>query len=174
MSTLDANISKSAIQLIEAYLHSLNAEDSAALPKIFQKVGKWIAVHDQSILSIFYLDPSDQNKIVEFQKKGWNPFPAFFVPTGQDGPVAFRMGGTNGFFNSNRVSNMYAFKVQPGASFTVSGHFQEVTAPSGEKIQYKISLAFVLGLNENEQWESIEKRLKSLLENTMQNWKRVR
>lgn len=175
MSTPDTNIQKKAIELIESFFVSLSPEDRAVLPSILRRgEGKWAVLQDQSILAIFYLDEVEQKRISEFQKKGWNPFPAFFAPKDKEGPVAFDMGGTDGFFSSNRISNMYSFKIRPGTSFTVSEHFQDVVAPSGEKIQYKIDLAFLLSLSKNEQWNNIEKRLKDLLESSMRTWREVK
>ncbi len=168
------NIAANAITLVDKFFTKIKNQADIALPPVLKSPGRWIASYDNSTLGIFYLDNEALKRVTKYQNKGWPPFPGFLIsddkrPSGS--PVAVAISGSCNFFSSNRTSNIIAFCVKPGASFTVVDHFQEIRDVSGQEFKYKVDLAFVIGISNEESWESVEKRLKELLEHSLNVWR---
>ncbi len=166
-----------AVQLVGRFFRDITVEEKELVQSVLKSDGIWMASTDESILGVFYLNESEQQRVKEYQVKGWPPFPGFMVvegkkPTGA--PVAMKMGGTCNFLSSNHTSNLIAFEVSPGASFTVTDHFHEIRDASGKEFKFHVALAFVLGVSEGEQWPDVERRLSELLNYSMGVWRKFR
>lgn len=165
---------KKAIQVVNGFFGKLKAEDKALLPNVFSSPSTWMAIWDDIVLAIFLLNKAAQERVSEYQRNGWSPFPGFIVsenskPAGA--PVAIAASGSCNYFASNRTTNMIAFCVKPGASFTVVDHFHEVKDSStGQIFEYHVDLTFVLGIHQEEQWADVERRLSELLAHTLSVW----
>ena len=121
-------------------------------------------------------DNKELKRVTEYQNNGWPPFPGFLISDEkrpQRSPVAVAISGSCNFFSSNRTSNMFAFCVKPGASFTVIDHFQEIKDVSGQEFKYKVDLAFIIGIAHEESWESIQKRLLELFKHSLNVWRDI-
>lgn len=167
------NIATNAISFVDNFFAEIKHQDEITLPSVLKSPGRWIASYDNSTLGVFYLDSNELKRITEYQKKGWPPFPGFLISDKNrpsDLQVAVAISGSRNFFSSNRTSNVFAFCVKPGASFTVVDHFQEIKDVSGQEVKYKVDLAFIIGIAHEESWESIEKRLLELLEHSLNVW----
>jgi hypothetical protein len=70
------------------------------------------------------------------------------------------------------VSNIYSFKVSPEASLIALNHTQELHDISGKEIKFTVDIAFVLGLRENETWDSIAVRILQLYDYFVLVWLR--
>jgi hypothetical protein len=170
------NIALNAIKLVDKFFSEIKAQADIALPPVLKNPGKWIASYDNSTLGVFYLDNKALQRVAEYKNKGWPPFPGFLIsddkrPSGS--PVAVAISGSCNFFSSNRTSNMFAFSVKPGASFTVVDHFQEIRDVSGQEFKYAVDLAFVIGIIQEESWDDVEKRLHQLLEHSLKVWRNI-
>jgi hypothetical protein len=166
-------IAKNAVEFVEKFFRDIDPINKSSLPPILKNPGKWMAIWDSIALGIFFLNQNALKRVIEYQDKGWNPFPGFLRGTDQetvDFPVAIRVGGTCNFFSSNRTSNIFAFVVEPGASFTIVYHFHEIKDASGKEFKYNVDLAFILGIFQGEQWTSVELRLSELLKHTISVW----
>lgn len=169
-------IASDAIKLVEDFFARLSNEEKAALPPVLKTIGKWMATYDNSTLGIFFLNNPSLKRVVEYQNKGWHPFPGFLISEDQkpaNSPVAIAISGSCNFFSSNRTSNMFAFCVRSGASFTVVDHFQEIRDSSGQEFRYQVDLAFVLGILPGEDWPSVESRLTELLNHSLNIWRKI-
>ena len=170
------NIATNAIALANKFFAEIKHQDEITLPSVLNSPGRWVASYDKSTLGVFYLDQDELKRVTKYQNNGWPPFPGFFIseknrPSGST--VAVSIGGTCNIFSSNRTSNMFAFCVKPGASFTVIDHFQEIKDVSGQEFKYKVDLAFIIGIAQEESWESIEKRLLELFEHSLNVWRNI-
>jgi len=166
---LGKNKANKAIQFVESFFKKLDDQEKDILPSIFKSKYDWMATFDDTTLGIFLLTIDARKRIKEYMRKDWHPFPGFFISADKkpgDAPVAIAISGSCNFFSSNHVVHMYAFSVKPGASFTVVDHFMEI----GPNVTYKVDLAFVLGIDQNEDWLSIESRLLELLKYSMRVW----
>ena len=170
------NIASNAIELVDKFFAEIKHQAEIPLPPVLKSSGRWIASYDNSTLGIFYLNNNALQRVTEYQNKGWPPFPGFLIsdknrPSGSQ--VAVAISGSCNFFSSNRTSNVFAFCVKPGASFTVVDHFQEIKDVSGQEVKYKVDLAFIIGIAHEESRESIEKRLLELLEHSLNVWRDI-
>ena len=59
---------------------------------------------------------------------------------------------------------MYSFSVSPGSSFIILDHIQEGKDREQNEIKYEVDFALVLGVYENESWDSIADRLLRLFD----------
>lgn len=170
-------IAKQAIQLVEEFFNSRGKDEKKNLPEILRNPGRWTANFTGFVLGIFFLSKRELQRVVSNQNKGVPPFPGFLIsedlkPLGE--ATAILMGGSLNYFASNRTVNLWAFTVKPGASFTVVDHFHEVKDLStGQEFQFRVDLAFVLGLHQKEQWSDVKPRLSELLSYTMKAWKKI-
>lgn len=170
-------IAEHAVQLVGRFFRDLTMTERELVPSVLKREGRWIVSGDESTLGMFYLDESEQQRVKQYQDKGWPLFPGFMVsegkkPAGAD--VAIEMSGSCNFFSSNHTSNLIAFEVSPGSSFTVEDHFHEIRDASGQEFKFHVALAFVLGVSEGEQWPDVERRLSELLKYSMGVWSKLR
>ena len=166
-----------AVQLVERFFRDLTATETELVPSVLKSDGTWTASFDESILGLFYLNESERLTIKQNQKRGWPPFPGFMVGEGKKpagAAVAMKMVGSCNFLSSNHTSNLIAFEVSPGSSFTVAEHFHEIRDASGEEFRFHVALAFVLGVSEGEDWPDVERRLSELLNYSMSVWRKLR
>ncbi len=176
MSEKMKGIASNAINFAEELFSRLRIKEPTSLPPILKSPGTWMAVYDKTALGIFFLNKSSMQRVIEYQKKGWQPFPGFLIGEDQkpaDSPVAIKVSGSCNLFSSNRTSNMFAFCVSPGASFTVVDHFQEIRDSSGQEFRYHVDLAFVLGIRQEEDWLSVQSRLSELLNHAIRVWQKT-
>ncbi len=165
---------KHAISLVDDFFSNLAESDKRIVAPVILSQGIWIAKYDESLLGIFRLDTPQQERVRQFDVDGWPPFPGLMVAKDQRprGPqVAIAISGKCGYFSSNHTSNLVAFEVSPGASFTIEAHYHEINDVSGHHFEYPVALAFVLGLLQSETWPQIERRLRELLDHTMGVWR---
>ena len=176
MSEEMKRIASDAITLVAVFFSRLRVEKPTSLPPILKSPGTWMAAYDKTALGIFFLNESSMQRVIEYQKKGWQGFPGFLIGEDQkpaDSPVAIKVSGSCNLFSSNRTSNIVAFCVSPGASFTVVDHFQEIRDSSGEEFKYHVDLAFVLGIRQEEDWLSVKSRLSELLNHSIKVWQKT-
>jgi hypothetical protein len=170
-------IAKRAVQLVVRFFRDLTVTQRDLVPSVLESAGTWMASFDESILGIFYLNESEQQRVKQYQERGWHPFPGFMVGEGKKpagAPVAMKMGESCNFLSSNHTSNLFAFEISPGSSFTVADHFHEIRDSSGQEFKYHVALAFVLGISQGEQWPDVERRLSELLNYSMGVWRKLR
>ncbi len=166
-----------AVQLVTRFFRDLTVTERALVPSVLKSDGTWVASTDESILGIFYLDKSEQQRVKQYQEKGWPAFPGLMIGEGKKpagAPVAMKMGGSCNFLSSNHTSNLFAFEVSPGSSFTVADHFHEIRDASGEEFKFHVAFAFVLGISKGEQWPDVERRFSELLNYSMGVWRKLR
>lgn len=166
-------IASNAIKFVENFFSRLGGEQKTFLPPVFESSGTWMANYQRSALGIFFLNRASLKRVVEYQNKGLHPFPGLLTSEGGT-PIAIKVTGSCNLFSSNRISNMFAFWVAPSSSFTVVNHFQEIKDPSDREFKYQVDLAFVLGIQGEEDWSSVESRLSELLNYTMDFWCKIR
>ncbi|MBW2063375.1 MAG: hypothetical protein JRJ03_00440 [Deltaproteobacteria bacterium] len=168
---------KRAIHFVATFFKGLSNQDKDLLPQILKSDGDWMAAYDVSVLAIFFLGKATRRKVFENRREGWPPFPGLLVGSDRrprNAPVAIEVGGTCNYFVSNHTANMFAFSVQPGASFTIVDHFHEVRDSStGKMFKYQVDIGFVLGISPEENWPDVEPRLKDLLRHTMDVWAKI-
>lgn len=170
-------IATNSIALANSFFADLKDKGEITLPSVLKRAGGWMASYNDSTLGIFYLDRNELKRVSEYQSNGWPPFPGFLISDkncSSDTPVAMAIGGICNIFSSNRTSNMFAFCVKPGATFTVVDHFQEIKDISGKEFKYKVDLAFIIGVTKEEPWESIKKRLEKLFEHSLKVWRNIK
>ncbi len=92
-----------------------------------------MAVHNESILALFFLTPQELKRVVDCQNKAINPFAGLLAFQEDQKPVAIQVKGANNIFASNRVANMYSFSTSPGSSFIILDHVQEGKDQQGVK-----------------------------------------
>lgn len=163
-------IATKAEQLVDGFFQKMDGSDIDFLPPIIKSEGQWVTFFDKYKIAILMLDKDALQRISEYLKKGWHPFPGFLVSQEENGneqPAAIRMGGECGYFSSNKFSHTNAFWVEPGASFTVVNQYMEISPD----VKYSIDLGFVIGISPNEEWDSIEPRLTELLTHSLSIWR---
>ena len=170
-------IARHAIQFVERFFGNLTEVERDLVPSVLRASGTWMANYDESMLGMFFLNETEQQRATENQSEGWPAFPGFITSEGKkntDAPVAFSVSGSCNFFSSNHTTNNFAFRVSPGSSFAVVDHFHEVRDSSGREFKYRVDLAFVLGIRQGEQWAGVECRLSELLNHSMSVWRSLR
>ena len=167
-------IAENATKLVNEFFIIITKQSNIAFPSVLKNHGRWLAAYENSFLGIFYIDNEEIKRAIQYQNDGWPIFPGFLVSEDKlqlGFPIAVTVSGSCNYFSSNRTSNMISFCVKPNASFTVVDHFQEIKDVSGKEFKYKVDLAFVIGISNGESWKSVEKRLKELLEHTLNVWR---
>jgi hypothetical protein len=109
--------------------------------------------------------------------RGIPAFPGFYVSDSNKPhsvPVAVKMEGSCNYFASCHTSNIIAFSICQGSSFTVIDHFHEIKSSSGQEFKYRVDLGFFLWILPNEEWAHFEKRLSGLLLHSLKTWKGIR
>ncbi len=177
MSSKDIRgVAKGARQFIEDFFGSATETDRQLVPSVLRSAGKWMAMYDESMLGIFCLDESEQQRVMQYREEGWHLFPGFMVSEGKrpnNTQIAMSVLGSCNFFSSNHTSNLIAFEVGPSSSLTVVDHFHEIKDSSGREHKYRIALAFVLGISQGEQWPDVKRRLSELLNHSMEVWRKL-
>lgn len=171
-----SNIAKKTLDYVSQFFSGLKEEEKHHLPAILKSPGRWIANYQGLALGIFFLNEAALKRVSAYQNKGYPAFPGFMFSEDQkpaNVTVAVAMGGSCNFFSSNHTSNVIAFIVQAGSSFTVVDHFHEIKDSSGEEFKYQIDLAFVLGIHEGEQWDDLEPRITELLNHSISVWRKL-
>lgn len=168
-------IKQKALECVKRFFEYLGDQNKTKLPAVITSDGNWICGYDGLVLAVFRVDTEEEQRVDEYIRKGWHPFPGFITSEDQRSaerlPAAFSAGGKCGFYLSNQSAGSFAFSVSPGSSFTVVDHRHEVPGPSGEPVSYTVALAFILGVQPDETWEEMEARLTELLEHTLNVWK---
>lgn len=170
-------IAKRAVQFVDRFFRNLPEVERDLVPSVLKSPGAWMVSYTESMLGIFHLDEAEQQRVKQYQSKGWPPFPGFMVSEDQkpaNARVAMGGIGSCNFFSSNHTINLFAFEVSPGSSFTVVDHFHEIRGSSGEEFKYHVPLAFVLGIHQGEQWPDVERRLSELLSYSVSVWRKLR
>lgn len=172
-----SNLANQAVKYVEDFINNLVQEGKPYLPIILKKNGRWVANYTGYVMGIFFLSEEKFKEVVENQNKGLPPFPGFLISEElkpATDATAILISGACNYFDSNRTINMWAFTVKPGASFTVVNHYHEITDSStGRRFKFSVDLAFVLGLQKDEQWPDLKARLIELLSYTEENWKKL-
>ena len=176
MSEEMKNIVANAVQFVTDFFICLDNAKRTSLAPVLKSPGTWMAIYDKTIIGIFFLNKSSMKRVVENLNKGWQGFPGFLIAEDQrqpNSPVAIKVDGSCNLFSSNRTSNMFAFCVSPGASFTVVDHFHEIKDSSGQEFRYHVDVAFVLGIKQGEDWPGVQSRLSELLNHTISVWQKI-
>jgi len=174
--TVEEEIARQALQYVENFFGGFTGEEKAVLPKILKSHDvRWMVTYEGSTLGIYPQTRADLERSVEYNNMGLPSFPGFTISEDEipDGaPVAITASGSCLFYSSNYTANMFAFSVLPGCSLAVVDHFHEViVSSSGDKLEYHVDLAFILGIDQGEQWDHVKLRLHELLNHTMGVWK---
>jgi hypothetical protein len=167
-------IAQEAVKVVQGFFDGLGEKETGLLPEALKSSGTWMAVSDGSILAIFFLTEAEQKRIDRHKKKGWHPFPGFMISESQrpaDQRATYNIRGPYRFYSSKRSSNMFAFCISRNASLTVVDHLHHIVDASGNSFTYAVDLAFILGLQEDEQWPRVKPRLSELLDYSMGVWK---
>jgi len=171
------NIATKSVEFVKSFFANLPSEEKSILPPIFQTAGSWLGNFDDFMIGIFYLTNEEMQRAVKNMNHGISAFPGFYVsePNRPENiPVAIKMEGSCNYFASCHTSNIIAFSVCQGSSFTVIDHFHEIKDSSGQEFKYRVDLVFFLGILPNEQWQPFEKRLSDLLQHSLNTWRGMR
>ncbi len=166
-----------SIEVVKHYFANLPDDAKAILPSVFKIGGIWFGNFDDYSIGIFYLTNDELQRINGNINNGLPAFPGFFISDQnkpENVPVAIKAGGSCNYFASNHTSNIIAFEICAGASFTVVDHFHELKDSSGQEFKYQVDLAFFLGTLPDEQWDNFEPRLLELLQHSLDLWRSVR
>jgi hypothetical protein len=161
---------------VEHFFDSYLEKENINLPLVFKEKGIWVAYYDDYSIGIFFLPKEEQQRIKNNVELGLPAFPSFFVSNQnkpENIPIGIEAVGTCNYFASNHSSNLIAFVIYPGASFTVVDHFHEIKDKSGNEFKYRVDLAFLLGTLPDEQWDKFKLRLLELLHSSMDVWNSI-
>ena len=170
-------LANNSIELIKHFFAGLPDDAKTILPSVFKTGGVWFGNFDDYTIGIFYLIEDELQRINNNINHGFPAFPGFFVSDAnkpENVPIAIKAGGSCNYFASNHTSNMIAFDVCAGASFTVVDHFHELKDLSGQEFKYRVDLAFFLGTLPDERWDKVEPRLLELLHHSLDVWRSMR
>jgi hypothetical protein len=171
------NIANKSVEFVKSFFANLSSEDKLILPPILQNAGSWLGNFDDFTIGIFFLTHEEMQRAVKNMDQRIPAFPGFYVsePNRKEKtPVAIKMEGSCNYFASCHTSNIIAFSVCQGSSFTVLDHFHEIKDSSGQEFKYRIDLVFFLGILVNEEWQHFEKRLSELLLHSLNTWRGMR
>jgi len=168
-------VTQKGVETVQAFFTDfINHESPAALPEVLQHTGVWMSIWMDEVLAIFFLTEDEQVRVNECKGRGVHPFPGFVVGEGQR-PAEIRAtyNVTSPFrmYSGKRSSGTFAFTISEKASCVVMDHCHEMVDQEDNKRSYAVDLAFCLGHTEQETWEELEKRLRSLLECARDTWK---
>jgi hypothetical protein len=167
-------MAQKAVNVVQGFFDGLGEKETGHLPEVLKSSGTWMAVSDASILAIFFLSEAEQKRIDRHKEKGWHPFPGLVISESQrpaDQRAAYNIRGPYRFYSSKRSSNMFAFCISRDSSLTVVDHIHHIVDASGNRFTYTVDLAFILGLQEDEEWPRVKPRLSELLDYSMGVWK---
>lgn len=120
------------------------------------------------LVGLFYLTLEQGRRATTAQARGLGPFPSLLT-TDPSQEVAIDVKGPNFFFGGNRAEGL-VLRIGPPASMTIWRHVQ-IFKHNGKRIAYPVDLGFVLGLRQDEQFETVRPRLLSLLRHTIKVWR---
>lgn len=143
------------------------------VPPELQDGEVWMALNGEWYWALFYLTESSLQRVREYQVKKWHPFPGLFSPT-ESASALIAMDGKDGFFESNVTKNGYAFRVGRNASFILHNHRHSITDPAGNKADYLVDLAFVVGVGAAAKFKTTEKAFTHLFKYLTKVWRSER
>jgi hypothetical protein len=167
-------LANNSIELVKHFFANLPEDVKIILPSVFKIEGVWFGNFDDYTIGIFYLSKDELERVNSNINHGLPAFPGFFVSDANKSekvPIAIKAGGLCSYFASNHTSNMIAFNVCAGASFTVIDHFHELKDLNGQEFKYRVDLAFFLGTFTDERWDKFEPRLLELLHHSLDVWR---
>lgn len=178
MQRTDINaIAKQSLDLVNNYFSELSPDDRAMLPPIFSTEAVWFCLFNEYSIGIFYLTSEEKERVDNNLKNQIQAFPGFYIneQNRKEGTrVAIKQEGSCNYYSSNYTSNIIAFSICPGSSFIVIDHFHEIIDSTENKHQFKVDLAYFLGLLPNEKLQDIENRLTDLLNHSLSIWRSMR
>lgn len=139
------------------------------VPPVLHSKGTWTVLRGGWFWALFYVTEPSLRRIREYQAKKWHPFPGLFSPD-ETGPVLIATDGKDGLFDSNITENGYGFRVGRNATFILHNHRQIITDETGNKAEYQVELAFVVGENAAREYGSIENAFLHLFKYLVQIW----
>ena len=168
-------IARTVLNFVDNFFRDLIKDSSNLFPEILRLPGKWMASYTGPVLGIFFLNEKERQRVVNYQKKGWPPFPGLIISKNllpDDEPVALEVAGTCHYFSSNHTSFLWGFSVHPGTSFAIANHFHEGRdLATGNQFEFHVDLAFILSPQADEGWDVLKPRLSELLSLTLEVWK---
>ena len=145
---------------------------SGELPPILKPYeGAWMVSNAESYVSLFYLSDLSLQRIKDYKNRGWHPFPGLFTPN-NDSPAAFALNGSMTFLDSNITSGGYAFRIGRSASCIIHNHHHTAIDADGTKADCTVDLAFVVGVQEGFEPESVIDVFRSLFDHLVEVWKK--
>lgn len=176
LEDIKSELAHKSLTFVEDFFNGLIRKGEDYLPACLRVKGSWMANYTDYVLGIYFLNEVELERVDRYHKQKWPPFPGFLVsedskPANETSAIG--ISGQCNYFVSNRTANMWAFTVSPGASFTVLDHFHEIKDSStGVVFNFKVDLAFVLGLQQEKKWADLKPRLSELLTYTVDAWKK--
>lgn len=170
-------IASKSVEFVKSFFANLSSEEKELLPPVLKTTGTWIANYDDFSVGIFYLTGHEMQRAVSNMNQGIPVFPGFYVSDSnrpENAPVAIRMEGSCNYFASCHTTNIIAFSICRGSSFTVIDHFHEIKVSSGQEFKYRVDLAFFLGVLPSEEWQQFRERLSALLHHSLNTWRGIR
>lgn len=167
-------LASQAVEVTKHYFANLTKESKEILPPVLKQKGIWIGNYDNHSIGVFYLTKDELDRVNKNINQGLPAFPGLFVSEKnkpEKSPIAISAGGKCNYFSSNYTSNMVAFSIPEGSSFTVIDHYQELTDSNGQTFKYKVDLAFFIGAYEEEVLADFEPRLLELLNHSLEVWR---
>jgi hypothetical protein len=168
-------VTQKAVETVRAFFADHIDDDQAFLPEVLQSTGIWMAICSEQVLSIFFLNEKEQQRIDLCKHKGVHPFPGFMIGESErpsDQRASYSVTSPFRFYSSKRSSDTFAFTLSRGASCIVTDHVHEIADSSGKKSSYAVDLVFMLGRDEYDSWAELEPRLASLLDYCLEVWRR--
>jgi len=143
---------KKIIQTAQAFFSACSKEK---VPLVLQGKGKWSVLNGGWFWSLFYLTEHSLNRLRDYEAKKWHPFPGLFSPA-ETGPGLIKLDGKNAFLDSCVTKNGYAIRVGRNATFILHNHHHSIHDDQGHKADYRVDLAFVIGVNAASEYPDLE------------------
>lgn len=125
----------------------------------FPQGGKWFSTYQANVLIVALLSPEDARGAKELHGRFGTPFPGLIAPDFGDKVAINAYDGTY-FYKDNKFKNVYALNVLAGASVILENHEQSIEIRDNqgrfELVNYKIPLAFVIGITGHTEFDSVK------------------
>jgi len=143
MSTKSKHEVMKLIQAAKKYFSSCAPSQK---PPVLQGGNGWMALNGEWYFALFCLTEQSIKRVQEYKTKKWHPFPGLFSPS-ESGAALIAIDSTDNFFDSNMTQNGLAFNVGRKSSFILLNHRHSITDAKGNKADYIVDLAFVVGID---------------------------
>ena len=132
---------------------------------------QWISLGNKDLLSLFFINDNDIERIRSYQKQNFDPFPGLFT-TDSSLPSAFGFDKSRfGLVTGCSVSNSISFSIGKDSTFVVVDHTQSIKTQELGSISYHVPLGYFVSFGEEITPDNAYDNLEELVAFSVKAWR---